>query len=241
MNTSTIFFIPARAGSKGIPKKNLVHLNNRSLIEYTFEIIKKLSNHAYPFVSTDCTEVLSLASTFGFDTEYKRPSSLAQDDSYIIDVVLHGIEWLKNSNKAKPATVVLLQPTSPLRTVDQVSEALQIFDAKKLESLVSVHEMREHPYECSLGKDADWTFVKEPSVNVVRRQDYSEKFYYIDGSIYMASVDFLLKNKSFLKAGETYLFETESRFNIDIDEPEDLVVAEALMKFRNNNKRNYGK
>jgi CMP-N-acetylneuraminic acid synthetase len=57
----------------------------------------------------------------------------------------------------------------------------------------------------------------------------------------MASVDFLLKNKSFLKAGETYLFETESRFNIDIDEPEDLVVAEALMKFRNNNKRNYGK
>ena len=233
MQSRNIIFIPARAGSKGIPGKNLAHLNNRPLIEYTFEIIKNLSGHGYPFVSTDCNEVLNLASRFGFDTEYKRPSSLAQDDSSIIDVVLHGIEWLKNSNKVTPANVILLQPTSPLRTVDQVSEALQIFDAQKLESLVSVHEMREHPYECSLGKDANWTFVKEPNGNVIRRQDYSEKFYYIDGSIYMASVDFLLKNKSFLKAGVTYLFETEGRFNIDIDEPEDLVVAEALMKFRN--------
>ena len=211
----------------------MVLLNNRPLIEYTFEIIKKLSENAYPFVSTDCSEVLSLASTFGFDTEYKRPSSLAQDDSSIMDVVLHGIDWLKNSYKLQPTNIVLLQPTSPLRTVDQVSAALEIFDDKKLESLVSVHEMREHPYECSLGKDDNWTFVKEPNVKVVRRQDYAEKFYYIDGSIYMASVDFLLKNKSFLKAGETYLFETESRFNIDIDEPEDLVVAEALMKYRN--------
>jgi CMP-N,N'-diacetyllegionaminic acid synthase len=241
LQSRNVIFIPARAGSKGIPGKNLVLLNNRPLIEYTFEIIKKLSENAYPFVSTDCSEVLSLASTFGFDTEYKRPSSLAQDDSSIMDVVLHGIDWLKNSYKLQPTNIVLLQPTSPLRTVDQVSAALEIFDDKKLESLVSVHEMREHPYECSLGKDDNWTFVKEPNVKVVRRQDYAEKFYYIDGSIYMASVDFLLKNKSFLKAGETYLFETESRFNIDIDEPEDLVVAEALMKFRNNNNRNYGK
>ncbi len=233
MRSRNVIFIPARAGSKGIPGKNLVLLNNRPLIEYTFEIIKKLSENAYPFVSTDCSEVLSLASTFGFDTEYKRPSSLAQDDSSIMDVVLHGIDWLKNSYKLQPTNIVLLQPTSPLRTVDQVSAALEIFDDKKLESLVSVHEMREHPYECSLGKDDNWTFVKEPNVKVVRRQDYAEKFYYIDGSIYMASVDFLLKNKSFLKAGETYLFETESRFNIDIDEPEDLVVAEALMKYRN--------
>ncbi len=233
MQSRNVIFIPARAGSKGIPGKNLVLLNNRPLIEYTFEIIKKLSENAYPFVSTDCSEVLSLASTFGFDTEYKRPSSLAQDDSSIMDVVLHGIDWLKNSYKLQPTNIVLLQPTSPLRTVDQVSAALEIFDDKKLESLVSVHEMREHPYECSLGKDDNWTFVKEPNVKVVRRQDYAEKFYYIDGSIYMASVDFLLKNKSFLKAGETYLFETESRFNIDIDEPEDLVVAEALMKYRN--------
>jgi len=241
LKSRNVFFVPARAGSKGIPRKNVAHLNNRPLIEYTFEIIKNLSENGYPFVSTDCSEVLSLASRFGFDTEYKRPSVLAQDDSSIIDVVLHGIDWLKNSNKVEPTNIVLLQPTSPLRTVDQVSEALQIFDGKKLESLVSVHEMREHPYECSLGKDANWTFVKEPIVNVVRRQDYAEKFYYIDGSIYMASVDFLLMNKSFLKAGVTYLFETESRFNIDIDEPEDLVVAEALMKFRNNNNRNYGK
>tara|TARA_B100000902_G_C27193051_1_gene854941 strand:- start:86 stop:796 length:711 start_codon:yes stop_codon:yes gene_type:complete len=233
LRSRNVIFIPARAGSKGIPGKNLVLLNNRPLIEYTFEIIKKLSENAYPFVSTDCSEVLSLASTFGFDTEYKRPSSLAQDDSSIMDVVLHGIDWLKNSYKLQPTNIVLLQPTSPLRTVDQVSAALEIFDDKKLESLVSVHEMREHPYECSLGKDDNWTFVKEPNVKVVRRQDYAEKFYYIDGSIYMASVDFLLKNKSFLKAGETYLFETESRFNIDIDEPEDLVVAEALMKYRN--------
>ena len=106
----------------------------------------------------------------------RRPSSLAQDDSSIIDVVLHGIDWLKNSNKVTPDNVILLQPTSPLRTVDQVSEALQIFDAKKLDSLVSVHEMREHPYECSLGKDADWTFVKEPSVNVVEDRIIQKNF-----------------------------------------------------------------
>ena len=71
--------------------------------------------------------------------------------------------------------------------------------------------MREHPYECSLGKDADWTFVKEPSVNVVRRQDYSENFT-IDGSIYMASVDFL--EESILRKQGDLSLETESRFNI---------------------------
>ncbi len=233
MMHSCLSFVPARAGSKGIAGKNMAQLDNSPLIEYTFRILKELGDLSLPFISTDCPDVLSLASKFGFDTEYVRPASLAEDDSPIIDAILHGLEWLESKGDPVPQSVLLLQPTSPLRTIDQVSAALKIFNEKKLESLVSVHEMREHPYECSLGKDDNWTFVKEPSVKVVRRQDYDERFYYIDGSIYLASVDFIKENKSLVQPGETYLFQTENRFNIDIDEPEDLVVAQALMKFRN--------
>jgi CMP-N-acetylneuraminic acid synthetase len=93
--------------------------------------------------------------------------------------------------------------------------------------------MREHPYECVFGDSMKWEFLRKPSKQASRRQDYDERFYYIDGSIYLASVDFIKENKSLVKPGETYLFQTENRFNIDIDEPEDLEVAQSLMKFRN--------
>jgi CMP-N,N'-diacetyllegionaminic acid synthase len=240
MINSCLSFVPARSGSKGIVGKNLALLCNQPLIAYTYKLLQQLGDLTHPFISTDCPNVLSLASEFGFNTEYLRPKELAQDNSSIIDAIFHALEWLESQGSSLPQTVLLLQPTSPLRTIDQVRSALKIFEENDLDSLVSVHEMREHPYECVGGSASHWEFVKEPSSKVVRRQDYPEKFYYIDGSIYMASVDFLLQNKSFLKRGATYLFETESRFNIDIDEPEDLEVAQSLMKFRNKTTK-YGK
>jgi len=233
MMHSCLSFVPARAGSKGIAGKNMAQLDNSPLIEYTFRILKELGDLSLPFISTDCPDVLSLASKFGFDTEYVRPASLAEDDSPIIDAILHGLEWLESKGASVPQAVLLLQPTSPLRTVEQVRQALELFGESQLQSLASVHEMREHPYECAFGDSRNWEFLRKPAKQASRRQDYDERFYYIDGSIYLASVDFIKENKSLVQPGETYLFQTENRFNIDIDEPEDLVVAQALMKFRN--------
>ena len=236
----TLVFIPARAGSKGIPGKNMIPFGDAPLISHTFAIAKQLEDLSVPFVSTDCPRVLSLAGEFGFDTEYVRPASLAEDDSPIIDAILHGLEWLESKGGSVPQSVLLLQPTSPLRSVNQVRQALEIFKESQMQSLVSVHEMREHPYECVFGDSLNWEFLRKPSKQASRRQDYDERFYYIDGSIYLASVDFIKENKSLVKPGETYLFQTENRFNIDIDEPEDLEVAQALLKFRNK-KTKYGR
>jgi len=94
--------------------------------------------------------------------------------------------------------------------------------------------MKEHPYECVHRKSEGWEYLKAPEIETNRRQDYSEIFYFIDGSIYIASVEFIRKNNGFIKPSETHLFEVSSEFNVDIDDSTDLVVAGSLLRYRKN-------
>ena len=111
--SSTMFFIPARGGSKGIKNKNLFNVLGKPLIYYTLDICKELN--VKPFISTDSIKILNACSDYGYKPNYKRPKSLAQDDSKIIDCVFDAIDWLNKTNKNKFDKILLLQPTNPIR------------------------------------------------------------------------------------------------------------------------------
>lgn len=223
--------IPARGGSKGIPNKNLTLLKNKPLIWYTLNAALKSQVKDHVFVSSDSLEILNYCSTQGVRMDYWRPENLATDEAGMSEVLMDVIYHL-DKKQSKPENIILLQPTSPLRTATDIDRAIQFFEEQKKSTLVGVCAMREHPFEC-IKNDlrSGWQFLAKPNKTVSRRQDYKEKFYYINGAMYIVNTDFFLNNKKTIVEGETALFEMAEQNVIDIDEPLDLCLAEGYLNF----------
>lgn len=223
-------FIPARGGSKGIPRKNLVLLNGKPLIQYTIEAA--LASHYVDAVllSTDDQEIVEIAKRLGVDCGYRRPVELAADNTAMIDTVEHGLLWFEQTLSRMPDEVLLLQPTSPLRTVSDIDGAVEVFRSEGADSLVSVQPMAEHPCECVVGGQGGWNFLFPPPEGAVRRQDYKDNYYFINGAIYLARTTTLLKKRQFVDEGKSILYVMPRERGIDIDTPLDLTVAEAISR-----------
>lgn len=228
-----LVYIPARGGSKGIPLKNLYPLNDKPLIEFTFEIVKKLidefGNLVFPFLSTDDDMIAEFGNKHGFITEYKRPKQLANDNSTIVDGLLHALNWLKETKNITPDAILLLQPSSPMRNFNELKNMLNQFIENKYESMFSVIPMKQHPYECIIKHKNEWNYLAEPKSGQ-QRQSYNDNYYFIDGSYYLVSRKFIGKNKSFIISDSSVPFVLKNKFTIDIDEHLDLKLAEILMK-----------
>lgn len=225
-------FIPARGGSKGIPKKNIIKLNNKPLIQYTLDLCRRNLNVDDYFISTDSKEIKKVLVKLGYINEYKRPKYLANDTASIVNTVLHGVKWYERSKKVKVHSVVLLQPTSPIRDIKELNSAINFYKKNNLKSLFSGCSMWESPYECiEISKNSyNWKYLKTPSKKMKRRQDYSKKFAFIDGSFYIADINFLKKKKSFIVKGVSKFFNLGSNYKIDIDNKHDLFFAEKILK-----------
>lgn len=223
-------FIPARGGSKGIPGKNLYPIGGNPLLFYTIDLAKKLDKNVIPFLSTDDIDIKAYGISLGLNDDYLRPKELASDSSATIDAVMHALEWFQKSNDVQIDSVLLLQPTSPIRIISEVQNAIHSFKEKKMESLVSVTHMREHPFECIKSVEDSWSFLEKPSEKVTGRQGYTGNYYFLDGSFYLATVKFLKNNKAFVVEGKTHLFESKLRYSIDIDELEDMEIAESILE-----------
>lgn len=222
-------FIPARAGSKGIKNKNLIKINSKPLIYYTIKFAKKIKNN-FVFVSTDSKKILKYTNKFNLNNNYIRPKKLSGDSSRVIDAVIDSLNWLKKKGKIFDA-VILLQPTNPVRNISEFNKALSIFKRQKLNSLVSVTRMKEHPYECiEIKKNQSFRFLKKnPNNKSTGRQDYKKNFFFIDGNFYIVKVSFLLKYKKFINRKITKFFIQKSIWPIDIDYLEDIKVAKNFL------------
>ena len=221
-------FIPSREGSKGIKNKNLIRFNKKPLIYSTIRLSKKLK-FITPFVSTNSSKILKYVKNNGIKFNYIRPGHLSTDKSKIIDSIFHALEWFENK-KIYFDAVMLLQPTSPIRSKKEVNKIIKIFIRKKISSLISVTKMKEHPFECVKLKGEKWDYLEENLKKVNERQNYPKNYYFIDGSIYLARVSFLKKNNSFIVKNKTKLFKSSQYPGIDIDYPVDLKIAELFVR-----------
>ena len=229
-----LVFIPARGGSKGILGKNLVKVNDKPLIKYTLEtsvMLQQYNEYSWiPFVSTDDIKISDYCSLNGMEMSYLRPKKLGKDNSIIIDAVWDSLKWLEDKKSIIPDAVLLLQPTSPIRNTNEIIKTIKKVDKKSDFSIVGVTKMYEHPYECIEVHNGSWKYLRKTKKELKGRQDYLSNFYFISGSFYFASVEFLKKNKSFVIEDKTDFFVLKERWSVDIDEKEDLIVASALLK-----------
>jgi CMP-N-acetylneuraminic acid synthetase len=220
--------IPARYGSKGIPRKNVVDFCGKPMIQYTLEAALESKYIDQILVTTDDSEVLKISSNLGIINSYVRPVNLASDTAAMFDVVIHALDWFKEQNGSYPDTFILLQPTSPLRNSSDIDGAIKLFMKEQANSLISVHELSEHPYESLKLNENEWNYIDQPDKKVFRRQDYSNNFYYINGAIYILNTEFFLKNKNFLEKGISKIYEMPKIRGIDIDTILDLEIAKFL-------------
>jgi CMP-N,N'-diacetyllegionaminic acid synthase len=224
-------FVPARGGSKGIPRKNLVKLAGRPLIQYTLEAALASARIDDILLSTDDEEIAAFCARCGVATPYRRPHELSSDAAPMITAVEHGLEWYARECGQMPDEVLVLQPTSPLRTSEDIDGAVLRFRESSADTLASVHQMAEHPYECVVAQSGGWQYLVA-SQAVARRQDYRGSYYFVNGALYLARTSALLKERRFLVSGVTTLYEMPRERGIDVDSPLDLACAEALLGMR---------
>lgn len=218
-------FIPARGGSKGIPGKNLVPLLGKPMLHYTIEAARGSRALDDVFLSSDDEAIIESGRRCGLAVNYRRPADLSGDRALVVDAALDAIDWLEDKGTTFDA-VALLQPTSPLRTASDIDGALELFRHSGTQSLVGVHRMLEHPYECIKGKKEGWRWLDKSSKKVAGRQEYDQDFYYVNGAIYVAEVDLLRRKRSFIEEGKSTLYPMDPFHGLDIDEPAQLALAE---------------
>lgn len=218
--------ITARGNSKGIPKKNIQLVAGKPLIAWTIEAARQSSMLSRVIVSTDSEEISKVAISYGADVPFIRPSKYALDDSPHILSMIHAIDWLTKHSK-KPDYLMLLQPTSPLRSAQDIDNAINLMMAKQAKAVVSVCEVNQHPQKMyTIKNDVLECFIKS-NINYLRRQELPH-FYLTNGAIYLNQTISLLSEKNFVPPG-TYPYIMPPERSIDIDSTWDMKLAEIIL------------
>lgn len=215
--------IPARGGSKRLPRKNVLHLSGKPLITYSIEA-GTLSKYVDDLVvSSDSEEILNISQKFGANI-IVRPDYLASDSATTYDAVEHTLENISGYDY-----LVLLQPTSPLRTARHIDEAIEFLDEKDADAVVSVSEMEHSPlWSNSLPDNKSLKGFLNDEIAGKRSQDL-EKYFRVNGAIYICKIDKFLEEKTFFIENNIFAYEMSRNSSIDIDEAIDFKLAEVMM------------
>ena len=223
--------IPARGGSKGLPGKHLRSLGGRPLIAWTFDAARASRTLSRVVLSTDAPEVAALARESGVDVPFMRPDALASDDAPMLDVLVHAVEALTAAGD-HPDVVVLLQPTSPLRTAAHIDAAVTLLETSGADAVVSVVEVphRFNPVSV-LRLDGDRVAPWSPGPAVTRRQDKPRVFARNGPAVLAVRTRVLVEERS-LYGRDTRAFPMTDAESVDIDTAWDLAVAELALARR---------
>lgn len=223
-----LYVIPARGGSKGIPHKNIKLLAGKPLIQYSVEVARSLSEDEYICVSTDDDEIIEFVEGLGLFVPFKRPAYLATDKSGTHEVLLHALEFYEERKGETFDGLVLLQPTSPLRTAEHVKHAIALFDSS-IDVVVSVCESGQNPYYNLFEDDlSGYLKVSKGDGEIIRRQE-APPVWMFNGAIYIFNID-SLKQGYFDSYKKIRKFVMSSEYSLDLDTPFDWTVAESLLK-----------
>jgi len=222
---TVLALIPARGGSKGVPRKNIRSLAGRSLIEWTLRAAQASTLIDRIILSSEDAEIITHAKHLGCEVPFIRPAELARDDTNVIEVVRHAIQALET----RYDYLVLLQPTSPLRRPDDIDNCLHLCHQHQAPACVSICQTDESPAWMFERRD-DMTLRPVLSCNhdaIPYRRQEVRRAYRLNGAVYVARCDWLMHQSSFLSPQTiTYLMPQER--SIDIDTELDFLLAETL-------------
>jgi N-acylneuraminate cytidylyltransferase len=218
-----LFVIPARGGSKGLPRKNILPLCGKQLICYSIDVARALTGDENICVSTDDAEIIDVVEKYGLKVPFTRPAELATDTASSQEVIIHAINYYKRELNRNYETICLLQPTSPLRKAEHVKEAFKLWD-NNLDMVVSVKESKSNPYFNLFEEQADGFLKKSKEGNYTRRQD-APRIWEYNGAIYIINIQ-SIKLKNISQFSKVRKFIMENKYSVDIDTIDDLKKAE---------------
>ena len=227
MTKKYIAIIPARGGSKRLPKKNILKLAGKELITWTIKAALECKNISKTLITSDDQDILDISSFYNVEL-IKRPSFLAQDTSSSIDAIIHALEDYKDYEYT-----ILLQPTSPLRSSKNIKEAIKLLEEKNADAIVSVSLCEHSPlWTNTLDENRSFDNFLDKSLENVRSQDLNE-YFRLNGAIYICKTKKLLEEKNFYLKENIYAYVMKKEESIDIDDEYDFIIAQSLMEFKN--------
>jgi CMP-N,N'-diacetyllegionaminic acid synthase len=229
MSLQVVGIIPARGGSKGIPRKNITLLAGKPLIAWTIQAVQLSLQMNRVIVSTEDEEIARIAKQHGAEVPFLRPTELAQDDTPGIAPILHAVKWLEQNEGYLPDLIMCLQPTSPLRSFEDIDAAIELAAQKNADAVVSVMPVDHHPdwMQCvdTDGRLRDFSTHDHPAT---RRQDLPP-VYALNGAIYLGRRTVLLEQESWY-TDKTYAYVMPPERSLDIDTQWHLRLADLILK-----------
>lgn len=226
--------IPARGGSKSIPRKNIKPFAGKPLIGWAIETLKKSGVVDRVIVSTDDEEIASVAREYGAEVPFVRPADLAEDTTPTLPVLQHAVQWLKDNENYWPDFVLLLEPTSPSKRPFHIKGAVKLLFDSGADSVVSVSEvpgvLNPH-WQFKMAEDGRvGLFTGEQTKHIIRRRQDLPKTYYRNSAIYIFKPEVLFAPEPSLYGEDVRGYVTDTKYAFDIDVPEDWEYAENKFK-----------
>lgn len=228
MNGKHIAVIPARSGSKGLINKNIKLLNNKPMLAYSIEAAKNSGRFQIIHVSTDSEEYAGISKEYGADVPFLRSKELALDTSSTWDTVRYVLKEYKKLGKEFD-TVCLLQPTSPLRTEEDIVNGYEMKETKMAGAVIGVCETDHSPLWSNTLPE-DWSmgeFIKKEIISSPRQQ--LDIYYRINGALYIVDTD-MIETGEDIYSDNCYGYVMPKERSIDIDDNLDFVIAESILK-----------
>lgn len=225
---SVLALVPARGGSKGLPRKNVLPLGGKPLIAWSVEAARRSALVDRVVVSSDDEEILGAARAAGAEVPFVRPAALAADDSSTLDVVLHALDNLAAAGQAFDY-LVLLQPTSPLRQTEDIDGCLHRCRQLQAPSCVSVTAPDKSPFWMYTEDDRHRLVPLLPDGERASQRQQLPPVVALNGAVYVSGVTALRASRAFVTA-ETVAWHMPRERAVDIDTALDLAIAELLLK-----------
>lgn len=228
--------VPARGGSKGIPRKNIKLLGGKPLIAHTLEVASRSKYIHTLMVSTEDNEIACIASGLGYPVPFMRPAELAQDYTPSVDVLVNVVSAYREMNVFFDA-VMLLEPTCPFRKVEEIDECVEIFKSRGSDSLITVKSVPAQFNPHWVFEEGNDTLLHKAieGENLIPRRQILPKAYARDGSIYITKSDVLMDQHSLY--GESIAYRVnDNPMHVNIDSIEDWKEAEMHLKMEHSRK-----
>lgn len=224
--------IPARGGSKGIPRKNIKKLGGQPLLKYTIDSGKRSKCLSKLILSSEDSGIIEVAKSLGLEVPFVRPGDLSRDTTPSLDVLKHALKFYAEKDENFEA-VCLLQATTPFRREDLIDEAIQKFNDGDYDSVISVREIPAefNPHWAFEAHDGSLKIATGESTPITRRQDLP-KTYHRDGAIYITKTEVILNSNSLLGDNIGFI-DVSAQDYVNLDSMEDWKKAEEILKKRN--------